>query len=634
MSNASSRNSPYILVGERQIGEGADCFVIAEAGVNHNGSLNMALELVDAAVDAGADAVKFQKRHLPSLYPEKLLLDPNQGEWAFHYLLPFLRDSELENKDFFKIKEYCDKKGILFMCTPWDEVSLDLLEQLNVEAYKISSADLVNLPLIDKITLTGKPMILSTGMATWHEIEITANHLKERNVEFALLHCLSAYPAPFEALNLRFIKRLKEFGVPVGYSGHERGISVPIIALTLGASIVEKHITLDRTLAGPDHAASLEPHGFKKMVRDIRIAEKALGSPNKPLSQMELLNRHLLRKSLVAARDMEPGEIVEEDAIEVRGPGKGISPQRIQELLGVRLVRSVSKGAYFVEGDLGGQQRLEIKKGLLKRQWGLKARFHDLEEVLALQPRMVELHFTDKDLEHKFRQPQEPYPQRLIIHAPEFFDGRLLDLAAESAEIRSQSIELLQRTIDKAVLLTDHFSGPVGLVTHVGGMSMDAPIRDTDVLLERAVDAFHQLDPKGIMLLPENLPPRPWYFGGQWFQNIFTRPEEMVTFCQSLDLGMTLDLSHAQLHCTVAGTKLSDFVRCCMPVVAHLHIADATGIDGEGIQIGEGVIDWVEILEILREWDFSWVPEIWSGHLNRMAGFIEALNRISGFGGL
>ncbi len=195
----------FILIGDRKIGAGEPCFVIAEAGVNHNGRLDLALRLVDAAVEAGADAVKFQKRHLESLYPQQLLQDPNRAEWAIHYLIPYLQECELIDEDLGSVKAYCVERGIRFLCTPWDSVSLALLETLGVEAYKISSADLVNLPLIDEVAETGKPLILSTGMSTWHEIEVTARHLGQRGVEFALLHCVSAYPAPFESLNLRVI---------------------------------------------------------------------------------------------------------------------------------------------------------------------------------------------------------------------------------------------------------------------------------------------------------------------------------------------------------------------------------------------------------------------------------------------
>lgn len=628
------------MLGDRRIGPGAPCFVIAEAGVNHNGSLDMALRLVDVAADAGADAVKFQKRDLDSLYPRRLIDDPNTAEWAFQYLVPILKQTELSEDDFATIKAHCDARGIRFLCTPWDSASLALLEGLDVALYKVSSADLVNLPLLEEIAALGKPMVLSTGMATYAEIEKTVAFLKRLGASFALLHCVSTYPAPFENLNLRFLETLQRFDVPIGYSGHERGIAIPLVALALGACIIEKHITLDRTLPGPDHPASLEPGGIRRLIRDLRNAELALAPPDasgdrdhKHLSAMEKLNRQVLRKSLVAARDLPSGARVDRADVRVKGPGKGLSPQRIDELLGTTLDRAVAEDAYFTEGDLRTGTDRTLDPTGLRRTWGFKARFHDLDAFLAKQPPMVELHFSDVDLDHDFTPPAAPYPQQLFIHAPEFTEGRLLDMCSEEDAIRARAVEMLQRTIDKARAMAPHFAGgPVGVVVHVGGMSMDEPIVDTDRLLRRGIETLKRVDTTGIDLLPENLPPRPWYFGGQWFQNIYIRPEEMIATCQELGCGMTLDLSHAQLHCNHAGTRLRDFVRDCLPYAHHLHIADASGIDGEGVQIGEGVIAWKPILALLADIDFTWVPEIWSGHLHDGAGFVEAIHRLKRFG--
>ncbi len=617
---------------DRRIGPGEPCFIIAEAGVNHNGSLDMALKLVDVAAEAGADAVKFQKRNVKSLYPAKLLNDPNSAEWAFQYLLPILQQQELSDDGFRQIKARCDEKNIRFMCTPWDAPSLEFLEELEVGIYKVASADLVNIPLLEKLVATGKPLILSTGMATPDEIEKTVAHLKELGASFALLHCVSTYPAPFESLNLRYLERLKELGVPVGYSSHERGIAVPMLALALGSVIIEKHITLDRTLPGPDHPASLEPVGIQKLVRDIRHGEIALGDQVKHLSSMEMLNRQVLRKSLVAARDLPSGTVVERDMVRAKGPGKGLSPQRLQELVGTRLDRAIEEDEYFTEGDLSTGVDRVLEPSLLVRTWGLKARFHDLQEILEKKPKLVELHFSEADVDHPFEAPPVPHSQQLFIHAPEFSDSRLLALCSFDDEIREQAISLIQRTIDKAAAMQAHFTGSVGVVIHVGGMSMDEPIERHDLLLQRAVEAFHRLDAKGTILLPENLPPRPWYLGGQWVQNVFIRPEELVEFCQELGLGMTLDISHAQLYCNFSHRKLQDFVDLCLPHVRHLHVADASGIDGEGLQIGEGVVEWDELMELLSHKDFSWVPEIWSGHLHNAAGFVEAIHRLGRFG--
>ncbi|HRJ42000.1 MAG TPA: N-acetylneuraminate synthase family protein, partial [Caldilineaceae bacterium] len=340
---------PTILLDNRLVGEGHPVYIIAEAGVNHNGSLPMALKLVDMAKAAGADAVKFQKRNLESLYPKHLLDNPNSAEWAFQYMLPILKQGELSADEFRTIADYCRRKEIRFLCTPWDGKSLELLEELDLPFYKVSSADLVNFPLLESLVATGKPLILSTGMAALHEMRRTVDFLEAREVEFAMLHCISTYPAPFENLNLRFINVLKQFGVPVGYSSHERGITMPVVAVTLGASIIEKHITLDRTLPGPDHAASLEEAGITKMIRDIRNTEVALGTEEKFLSAMEILNRQVLRKSLVANRCLEAGTVVQREMVGVKGPGKGLSPQRIDDLIGLKLRRRICTDEYFTE---------------------------------------------------------------------------------------------------------------------------------------------------------------------------------------------------------------------------------------------------------------------------------------------
>jgi N-acetylneuraminate synthase len=620
-----------IRLPDRTIGEGEPCFIIAEAGINHNGRLDLALKLVDMAVAAGADAVKFQKRHLPSIYPSELLEDTNRAEWSFQYLLPVLQETELTDDEFRQIDRYCHEQGIRFMCTPWDEQTLEFLETLEVDIYKVASADLINLPLLRAIAATGKPMIVSTGMATREEIEVTAAFLAEEGASFALLHAVSTYPAPFEGLNLRFIDELKKFSVPVGYSSHERGIAMPLAAVALGASIIEKHITLDRTLPGPDHPASIERAGIERMVRDIRNLELALGDGHKELSAMELQNQHVLRKSLVAVTDIAAGTIVTPEMVTTKGPGKGLNPQRVDELIGVTMHRDLAADDYFRESDLERHDAVRPDTTAFKRDWGLKARFHDFDEVMSLKPELIELHFSEEDLDFAFVPPEQSYEQQLVIHAPEFMDQRLLDMADADSEWRERSTAVVQRTIDKATEMGRHFTGPVSVVVHVGGMSMDEPVTEIAPLTARAVESFRALDANGVVLLPENLPPRPWYLGGQWFQNLFTDPEQMIAFCEAVELPMTLDVSHAQLYCAEAGRDLGEYVSMCLPYSKHLHLADASGIDREGLQIGEGVIDWEQILSLLDSADFTWVPEIWSGHLNGHLGFLHALERLASY---
>ena len=234
---------PVIKIGDRLIGDGQPTYIIAEIGVNHNGLLDLALELIDASVAAGADAVKFQKRSLKNLYAKKYLENANSGEKTLRYLLPILQQVELPDSAYHKILEYCQQKGITFLCSAFDPESADFLNDLGVPAFKVASADLTNLPLLDHLACLSKPLILSTGMSRMEEVEMTVDFLKERQAEFALLHCNSTYPAAFEDINLRFMEQLRRFGVPVGYSGHERGIAVSTVASALGASIIERHIT-------------------------------------------------------------------------------------------------------------------------------------------------------------------------------------------------------------------------------------------------------------------------------------------------------------------------------------------------------------------------------------------------------
>ena len=619
---------PVLQIGSRLVGHGHPCYVIAEAGVNHNGSLETAKQLVDVAKRGGADAVKFQKRTLTKLYSKEMLANPNASEQAFQYLIPLLEKFELTDDQFLELHDYCVQQEIQFLCTPWDEDSVEFLEQLEVPVYKLGSPDLINLPLIDYIAAKGKPLILSTGMSTEKEIERTVEFLKMRGAAFALLHCNSTYPAPFEDVNLRFMERLRAFDVPVGYSGHERGIAVSTVAVALGACILEKHITLDRTMIGPDHAASLEPAGFEKMVRDIRVCEKALGDGVKRVSTKELQNREVLGKSLAARVPIAEGTVITADMIKVIGPGKGLSPQRLEELVGLETRRALAVDELFYDHDISANGTVwDVPK--FSRSWGFKTRFSDVEFFAQLKPTLIEHHFSDRDLGEVH--PDITLPQRLFVHAPEFWGPRIIDLCSPDHETRELAVSVLQQTVDKVREVAPRYQGPPTLVVHVGGMSMDDPDARTAPMYDRAFEAISRLDTAGVIVLPENLPPRPWYFGGQWCQNAFIHPEEIVDFCKRLNVRMCFDLCHAQLYCNYSGRSLTEYIEIVKPYIAHLHISDAAGIAAEGLQIGEGEIDFDAVFDQLSGVEFSWVPEIWRGHNNDNEGFATALRRLAPF---
>lgn len=327
-------------------------FIIAEAGVNHNGDIQLAKRLVEEAKKAGADCVKFQTFRAEALVTtdgEKADYQKKQtgGEES---QLEMLKRLELTREEFLSLREYCDQLGIGFLSTAFDMESLNFLESLNPFCYKIPSGEITNYPYLVAIGKTGRDVILSTGMSEVSEIEEAVKVLTENGAgEITLLHCTTEYPAPIEDVNLRAMQTLaKKFGVKVGYSDHTEGIEVPIAAVAMGATVIEKHFTLDKNMEGPDHKASLEPEELSKMVQAIRKVELALGSSEKQVTTREKSNRKVARKSIVAARDIRVGEVFTEENLTAKRPGDGISPMKWPQILGQKAARSFKKDERIV----------------------------------------------------------------------------------------------------------------------------------------------------------------------------------------------------------------------------------------------------------------------------------------------
>lgn len=317
--------------------------IIAEAGVNYNGRLDLAYRMVDEAKKAGADIVKFQTgvpEKVMSRFAEKAEYQ-KQTTGAGESQLEMVRKLMLKFEDFIPLKRYCGEQGIRFLSTPFDLSSVEFLDGLGSDLWKIPSGEITNLPYLIRIARTGKPIILSTGMSTLEEVGAALEILKKNGAgEVTLLHCTTEYPAPYADVNLRAMNTLREtFGCQVGYSDHTPGIEIPVAAVALGAAVIEKHFTLDRNMEGPDHKASLEPDELREMVRAIRHVEKAMGSGVKEPSVSERKNMPIARKSIVAARDIRRGEILTEENITVKRPGSGVSPMKWFEVLGTPAVR-------------------------------------------------------------------------------------------------------------------------------------------------------------------------------------------------------------------------------------------------------------------------------------------------------
>ena len=314
--------------------------IIAEAGVNHNGQLDLAFKLIDVALEAGADVVKFQTG-IPKLVMSKVAIkadyqlsstDPNETQ------LEMSEKLTLPLEDFRKLKIYAEKRGILFLSTPFDIVSINYLNDLGLDCFKVPSGEITNLPYLHKIGGLNKKVIMSTGMAELYEITDALNILIASGTEknkITILHCNTEYPTPCEDVNLRAMITIRdELGVGVGYSDHTLGIEVSIAAVALGAKVIEKHITLDRNMSGPDHSASLEPDEFKAMVKAIRNIEKALGDGVKHPSPSEMKNMPIARKSIVAERKIKKGETFSEENLTAKRPGVGISPMNWDKVIG------------------------------------------------------------------------------------------------------------------------------------------------------------------------------------------------------------------------------------------------------------------------------------------------------------
>ena len=320
-------------------------FIIAEAGVNHNGSVDLALQLIDAAKTSGADAVKFQTfraDRIATRSAEKAKYQQRQaadGESQFE----MLRRLELDAAAHRRLIDHCRKGGIQFLSSPFDLQSVNLLDTLEIPLFKIPSGEITNLPFLERIAAKGRPVILSTGMSTLGEVEEAVQVLRAGGAtEITLLHCVTEYPAPYAEINLRAMQTLKlAFGLPVGYSDHSPGIEIAIAAVALGAEIIEKHFTLDRSLPGPDHAASLEPKELKQMVAAIRNVESALGDGIKKPALCELPNIPVARKSVVAARALSAGQKLAAADLDIKRPGTGLSPKLLTVLVGRTLRTNV-----------------------------------------------------------------------------------------------------------------------------------------------------------------------------------------------------------------------------------------------------------------------------------------------------
>ena len=629
-----------LRIGRREVGKGRPVFVIAEIGNNHNGSVELAKRLVDLASEAGADAVKFQLRDLDALYRQRGAATAGE-DLGVQYTLDLLRRFSLPAEQLFEVFDHARSTGVEVMCTPWDEPSVSALADYGVPALKIASADLTNHELIGYAASAGLPLVLSTGMSRESEIVESVALLRSRAAAFALLHCQSTYPAPYKDLNLAYLDRLAEIGqCVIGYSGHERGWHIPVAAVAQGALIIEKHFTVDTTMEGNDHTVSLLPEEFRRMVEQIRDIEAAMGTADtRAVSTGEAMNRVTLAKSLVAAGPLAPGTVLSSEHVATKSPGRGLQPNALPRLLGRTLRRSMAEGDFFFDGDL----RDETPTGRpfrFRRPWGLPVRYHDHALLTeGTNPDFLEFHLSYKDLDLEIDDAFTAFTGRLdcgfTTHLPDLFAGDfIVDLASVDEAVWERSIAEVQRTIGITRSLTRWFrqdDDPVMVVT-MGGFTRTGHVDPSQraAMYDRVAEALQRLDSGGVRIAAQTLPPYPWLMGGQQFHNLFLDPRDTAAFATAADTALCLDASHTMLAANFLGMPFSEAVELLAPHTVHLHLVDAKGVDGEGVQVGDGEIDWPAFAAQLERLapGVPFIPEIWQGHVNHGEGFWVALERL------
>ncbi len=345
-----------VKIGDRYVGEGEPTYFIAEIGNNHNGDYYLAKRTIEEAVKAGADAVKFQKRFIDQTFAKELREKPQTKDQVLGKTYGEYRQAlELSLDEFKKLKKVAQDLGTTFFATPFDKKSVDFLEEVGVDVYKIASFDATNLPLLEYVAKKGKPMILSTGMTSLEELDEAVKTIAPLNNQLVILHCVSVYPTTDERLNLATIPFLRERykPIPIGYSGHERDYAPTLAAIALGAKCVERHITLDKSLPGPDHATvSIDHLEFKQMVDEARRIETALGKPGKHLFEEEMKTREKHSKSIVSKVKISAGTPITADMVICKSPGYGLKPRRLPEVIGKKLKKDVEEDTVLTEDHI------------------------------------------------------------------------------------------------------------------------------------------------------------------------------------------------------------------------------------------------------------------------------------------
>jgi sialic acid synthase SpsE/sugar phosphate isomerase/epimerase len=615
-------------------------YFISEIGKACNGDLAYCEKLLPECKKAGAHAVRFHHFSLEeSVHPEILAQSSNvERAWSFSLKLPFLNEVLFSYTDYKTIIEWCKLLELDFIGTPWDIKSFELFNSLGVTHYKINSMNVMNIPLVSKILKTNRKIYISTGGLSELQVKQLCHNLNLSKYDVVLLHAVSAYPAPPTIINMQALERLKKYHNVVGYSSNDLLETSGLAAYALGASVIEKHVHLSDNDVHI-HKASINIEKLSKMVTNISEMEVVYGRKMKQESRGEMISQEILSKSLVLKENVVKGTIFNKSNLTMMLPTKGINSKEWFNIVGKKANNNLRKDNYLYSTDVleyDEQFKLKGKKGLVEEAFtpgkrGVVARLKDIDEMVnGHHVDYVEIHYAASDL--KKDDYCKDYDLDLVVHVPEYADGKLLDLCSYNDSFRQLSIQIINQVIKKTRELKRHFKkcqGDVKFIVHPGALTYPVPLKNPERQYALFFDSLKKLDTYGVEILIENMTPFAWFLDSDWapkqgITNSFLDADHIANFCNDYNYNMCLDLCHAQLYCNHSNKDLFSYMKKVKPLTKHIHFSDCVGIDGEGLQVGAGEIDWQEVCQVFFDYQYGWTPEIWNGHHDNGRKFFEA----------
>ena len=597
-------------------------FIIAEIGINHDGQFRVALDLIRAAAESGVDGVKFQYRNLNNAYadgPQQIGDEILRQEITKNYLPPC---------DILRLVESAHALKIMAGISFFDENDLDDFQSeiTHFDFFKAPSVELTNAGLINRMLRYGKPVYVSLGCQSEFEIDRAFASFEADN--WIAMHCVSNYPVSLSNAKLGYMRHLSEkWTRPFGYSSHDENWEVCLIAMSMGASVIERHITFDKQALGLDHTSSSTPDEFKRIAMFADNMQLMLSGnyPRMP-NQGEMLNLQNLGRSYYAKTSINVGEIVTLDKLNFRSPRVGLGRMDLQEYIGKSPIKLVSSGAVlsrsaFVSSPSVSLAAIDYARS---KKIGIPVRLHDLFEIERKFPvGAYEFHLSFGETLGELVAKKYSREHIYSIHLPDYINStQLIDLFSPDAKQAEDSLHILQRTVNFAKSLQDHTGRQVPVVGSFSGVH-----NDLATFYDRHASLFASYREQGISILPQWLPPIAWYFGGSVKLNAMNQRQD-VEFIQQHKLPICMDVSHLCMGDSLYGFGSTKMIDMLLPYIEHVHIADANGVDGEGLHFGEGNPKNMPAIVSVMDIECMKVIEVWQGHLDDGAGFAKALTSI------